>query len=140
MSYPTYYTDERGFLLPRGTVVHLHPGSPHTGIIGYDEFGTQVVAHNSKKFGKAVVSSLEDFNDTNLPVRYTAPANDHDGQRIWDNAMSDVERGVLWSPWNNCQDFVSRAISGQNGSPTRDLLVGIAALVAAAIVLPKVFA
>jgi hypothetical protein len=135
-----YYTDEQGNFLPLGTIVDLQPRSPHTGILGYDEFGTQVVAHNSKKFRQAVVSLLEDFNDASFPVRYTLPANNQDGARIWQNAVSDVERGVRWSPWNNCQDFVSRAVSGQNGSPTRNLLFGIAALITAVVLLPKVSA
>jgi hypothetical protein len=136
-----YYIDEQGNLLPHGTIVDLQPRSPHAGIVGYDEFGTQVVVHNSKKFGQAVVSLPEDFNDANLPVRYTRlPVNAQDGQRIWQNAISDVARGVRWSPWNNCQDFVSRAVSGQNGSPTRDLLFGIAALITAVVLLPKVSA
>jgi len=134
------YTDELGNFLPHGTIVDLQPRSPHTGIVGYDEFGTQVIAHNSKKFGHAVVSLPQDFNDASLQVRYTLPANDRDGWRIWQNAVSDVERGVRWSPWNNCQDFVSRAVSGQNGSPTRNLLFGIAALITAVVLLPKVSA
>src|SRR6267154_5257473 len=126
-----HITDGHGNRLPQGTVVDLMPHSPHTGIIGYANNGQQVVAHNSKKYGKAVVTFPEEFNDGSIPVRYTRlPVHSQEGARIWQNATNDVARGVRWLPGDNCQDFASRAVAGHNGSPTRDKLVGIGALAA----------
>jgi hypothetical protein len=121
-------TDEYGNPLPTGTAVDLQPYSPHAGVIGYTPTGEQVLAHNSKQHHRAVVTWPEEFNDFYIPVRIIAyPVSLEDGERIWRNALYDVERGVLWSGIDNCQDFVSRAYTGRNGSPTRDgILAGLA--------------
>ncbi len=118
------FTDEYGNPLPTGTAVDLQPYSPHAGIIGYTPTGEQVIAHNSKQDRRAVVTRPGEFNDFHIPVRIIAyPLSPEDGERIWKNALYDVERGVLWSGGDNCQDFVSRAYTGRNGSPTRDAIV-----------------
>jgi hypothetical protein len=128
------FTDEYSIPLPKGTAIDLQPYSPHTGIVGYLPTGEQVVAHNSKQRGMAVVTWPEEFNDFHIPFRIIAyPLSDADGERIWQNALYDVERGVLWGAGDNCQDFTSRAYTGRNGSPTRDAIVaglGIAAGIA----------
>lgn len=117
------FTDEYGNPLPKGTAIDLQPYSPHAGIIGYLPSGQQVVAHNSKQHGRAVVTLPEDFNDFDIPTRIIAfPLFDGDGERIWRNAVYDVKRGLPWSGDDNCQDFVSRAYTGRNGSPTRDAI------------------
>lgn len=118
-------TDEYGIPLPKGTAIDLQPDSPHTGIIDYLATGEQVVIHNSKQHGRAVVTWPEEFNDSDIPVRYIAvPLSDEFGEQICQNARYEVEHGVRWSPGDNCQDFVSRAYTGHNGSPTRDVIVG----------------
>lgn len=126
------FTDANGVPYQVGTVVDLMPYSPHAGIIGYNAAGDQVVAHNSKKDGRAVVSSPEGFNDGHIPVRpIDLPLTTEDGERRWQNAVRDVRRGVRWLPLDNCRDFVSRAVTGSDGSPTRDavlLLGGLFAL------------
>jgi hypothetical protein len=127
--------DEHGQQPPTGTVIGLH-GSPHVGIIGYDEWGQQCTAHNSKERRRGVVTLPEEFNDfgrfTVHVIQY--PVSVEHGERIWQNALADVGRGVRWFPHDNCQDFVSRAVTDHNGSPSRDAVIGIGLLVAAACV------
>jgi hypothetical protein len=120
------FVDESGRHLPKGTVIDLQPYSPHAGLIGYNAWGQQVVAHNSKKHTQAVVTWPQDFNDGHIPFRIVRyPGSVQEGERIWQSAIMDVERGVPWLPGDNCQDFVSRAVTGHNGSPTRDAVVGL---------------
>lgn len=125
-------TDQYGRPLPTGTVLDLQPYSPHTVIVGYDERGQQVIGHNSKQHGRAVISWPEEFNDLGrVPfriVRYSV--SQEEGRRIWQSVLRDVERGVRWLPEDNCQDLVSRAVTGHNGSPTRDAMVGVGLLAA----------
>jgi hypothetical protein len=126
-----YFADEYGTLLPAGAVIDLMPHSPHAGIIGYTGAGQQVVAHNSKKDGKGVISSPEYFNDGHIPVRVARlPRSPDEGHQIWQNAVNDVRRGVRWMFDDNCRDFVNRAVSGRNGSSTRDALLCVTAIVA----------
>jgi hypothetical protein len=56
-------TDEYGRPLPKGTVVDLQPHSPHTAVVGYNGWNQQVIGHNSKQHGRAVISNPEVFND-----------------------------------------------------------------------------
>jgi hypothetical protein len=124
-------TDSNENLLPHGTVVDLKPLNPHTGIVGYLPTGQQAVIHNSKKHGKAVLTLPEELNDGKLPIRIVRlPLNAMDGMRIWNNAIGDVQRRVSWTVGDNCEDLVSRATTGQSGSPTRNAVVlfGLAAL------------
>ncbi len=121
--------DKSGNLLPKGTAIDLMPYSPHAGIVGYLA-GQQVVAHNSKQHGRAVVTPPEGFNDGHVPIRETSrPRTPADAGRIWQSAVNDVALGVPWLPGDNCQDLVSRAVTGRNGSPTRDAIVGLAAII-----------
>lgn len=123
-------TDERGTLLPKGAVIDLMPHSPHAGIVGYLETGQQVVAHNSKQHGRAVITLPDGFNDCRIPIRLISrPVTSAEADRIWQSAVNDVLRGVPWQPSDNCQDLVSRARTGRNGSPTRDALIGLALLI-----------
>jgi hypothetical protein len=125
------FVDANGVLLPQGAVIDLMPHSPHAGIIGYTGTGQQVVAHNSKKDGRGVISSPEYFNDGCIPVRVTRlPRTADEGHQIWQNAVNDVRRGVRWMFDDNCRDFIARAVSGRNGSATRDALLCVTALVA----------
>lgn len=124
MIFSMIFTDEYGIPLPRGTAIDLQPSSPHTGIIDYLQTGDQVVIHNSKQRGQGVVTWPEEFNDGFIPVRYIAvPLSEEQGELICQNAQYDVQRGVRWNPGDNCQDLVTRAYTGRNGSPTRDAVV-----------------
>lgn len=117
--------DEHGQLPPAGTVIGSQPRSPHVGLIGYDSLRHQFTSHNSKARGRCVVTWPEEFCEWGrLPVsviRY--PISAQEGVQIWENSLVDVRRGLLWSGFDNCQDFVSRAVTGRNGSPTRDAVV-----------------
>lgn len=121
-------TDPYGNLLPHGTVV---AAGIHTGIVGYLPTGEQVAIHNSKQHRKAVLTWPEELNDGIVPIKITRlPLDKMDGMRVWNNALNDVRRGVRWTIGDNCEDLVSRATTGQNGSPTRNgfVLLGLAAL------------
>lgn len=131
------FTDQNGNPLPLGTAIDLQPHSPHAGIIGYLPDGRQVVGHNSKQHGRAVVSWPQDFN-SGLRIRITRYAESpQHANRIWESVISDVNRGVPWRGGDNCQDLVSRAYTGANGSPTRDAIFGLLAFVAVVVFAAK---
>lgn len=119
-------TCEHGKPLPKGTICDLEPYSPHTVVVGYDDSGQQIIGHNSKQHRRAVLSWPEEFNEGGrIPfraVRFPNSAADRD--RIWNSVLRDVHRGVRWSIDDNCQDLASRAVTGHNGSHTRDAMVG----------------
>jgi hypothetical protein len=112
--------DEQGIPLPKGTVVVV---GIHVGVVGYLPTGGQVVGHNSKAHGKAVVSWPEEATGGQPFVYYIPPSEQH-GEQAWQSVLYDVRRGVLWAWFDNCQDLVSRACTGENGSPTRDNILG----------------
>jgi hypothetical protein len=129
MLRPMVITNECGNLLPKGAAIDLMPYSPHAGIVGYLETGQQVVAHNSKQHGRAVVTLPEVFNDGHIAIRVIyLPRTADEADRIWQSACNDVVRGVRWQPGDNCQDLVSRALTGRDGSPTRNALIGFTLL------------
>jgi hypothetical protein len=131
------FTDEFGRLLPKGTAIDLQPSSPHTGIVGYTPAGEQVVGHNSKQHG-AVITWPRDFNDGHIPVRAIAlPESAEHADHIWESVVSDVARGVPWRGGDNCQDLVSRAYTGHNGSGTRDAIFGLLFVLATAVAVAK---
>jgi hypothetical protein len=133
------FADEYGNLLPKGTAIDLQPFSPHSGVIGYTATGEQVVGHNSKQHGRAVITWPHDFNDGHIPVRIVAfPKSSQHADQIWRSVLSDVARGVPWRGGDNCQDLVSRAYTGQNGSATRDGIFGVFVLLGATVVAAKV--
>ncbi len=122
-------TDEFGNLLPMGTTVLLWPHSPHVGTVGYTPWDLQVVGHNSKQHGSVVITWPEGFNDGYIPFQYRLPPSVEHGKRVWQNVLTEAERGVLWTPLDNCQDFVSRVNTGQGHSPSRDAILGGLAIV-----------
>jgi len=123
------FGDQSNRPLAQATVVRVPSPINHVGIIAYDDLGQQIVLHNSKKRGYAAATSPDEFNDGNLQVVIDRPpASSVEGAEIVQRAWSDVQRGVRWSWFNNCQDFVNRAVQGRNGSPTRDLVFGLCAL------------
>jgi hypothetical protein len=121
-------TCEHGKPLLKGTVLDLQPYSPHTVVVGYDASGRQVIGHNSKQHGRAVLSWPEEFNEHGrIPFRIVRfVISPEEGEQIWQSVLNDVRRGVRWLPGDNCQDLATRAVTGHNGSPTRDALVGLA--------------
>lgn len=119
-------TDEYGRPLPKGTVLDLQPNSPHTVVVGYDQCNRQVIGHNSKDHGRVVISWPEEFNaGGRIPFRVVRyPLSVQEGERIWQSVLNDLARGVCWRVEDNCQDLATRAVTGHNGSPTRDAIVG----------------
>jgi hypothetical protein len=118
-------TDEFQRPLPKGTILDLQPYSPHTVVVGYKD-GQQVIGHNSKDHGRAVISWPEEFKaGGRIPFRIVRyPVSVQEGERIWQSVLRDVAGGVRWLPEDNCQDLATRAVTGHNGSPTRDAIVG----------------
>ncbi|MBI3664324.1 MAG: hypothetical protein HY234_14910 [Acidobacteria bacterium] len=115
--------------LPNGSVLAttIYYGGipfPHSGIIERTWKGP-VVHQNSKKLGRAVTTSFEEFTEGN-PAQVTyIPQSAAEGSLIVRRALNDVARGIPWTVVDNCEDLVSRAVTGRNGSPTRKALVGV---------------
>ena len=68
----------------------------------------------------------QEFNaGGHIPFRIVLyPVSLQEGERISQSVLQDVARGVRWHPEDNCQDLATRAVTGHNGSPTRDAIVG----------------
>ena len=101
---------------------------PHPGVLTYDACGQPLVLHNSKKTGGKAVTRVAEFNAGQQPRVSWVPSSLAEGYQVVQNAANDVELGGQWSIADNCQDFVNRAVTGRSGSPTRDLLLGLALL------------
>jgi hypothetical protein len=113
--------------LPAGSVLEVQAQVgpftvPHPGILAY-VYGQPVMLHKSKKIGKSAISSISEFADGKTPCIRFVPSSQDEGARIVQSAAGEVSRGAPWTVGDNCQDFVSRAITGQDGSPSRNGLV-----------------
>src|ERR1700688_1410527 len=99
------FTDQFGNLPPQGTVVRVPSLANHTGLIAYNEFSQQVVLHNSKARGRAAVTTPEEFNNKTLPIVFEQPfPSPSQGALAVQRACADVQRGVRWTLFDNCQD------------------------------------
>lgn len=113
--------------IPAGSVLEMQatigPVSVrHPGILGYTSLGQPMVAHNSKRHGRPVVEPLAEFAEGQTPqltpqLAYR-PSSAEEGEAIIRSANADLQRGQAWTPWNNCEHFVSRAVTGKNHSPS----------------------
>jgi len=110
--------------LPDGTVLEVMVGMiPHEGILQRWWYGSLLVHHNSKRHGGAVTTSFSVFSE-GRPVRVLhIPQTAEESHQITQSARNDVARGIPWTVGDNCQDLVSRAVEGKNGSRTRDAVV-----------------
>jgi len=116
------YVDNQQYQpLPRGTVLQFGP--VHVGIVGYQN-GQQVILNKSKRFGRPVSSLPEEFQGEAVII-IRSPQNPQDGASIEQNAWNLIQEGAPWTLLDNCQDFVSRCYTGQSGSETRGLVVGL---------------
>jgi hypothetical protein len=131
---PFVYLDQSGFPLAGGTAIEdrttlVH----HQGIIAYRD-DVQIVLESSFRHGGVVEIPSIEFNGGKIASVIRRPNDQWHGEQIIQKAWGDVLRGVRWSLLNNCQDFVSRAYDGKNGSKTRDAVVvgglAVAALIA----------
>lgn len=131
------YTDQHGCPLMAGTAIE-DPTSivRHQGLITYDELGQQVLLENSFRFGGAVLIQPVMFNGGKQVRIVRMPRNLYESQAIIQRAWNDVAKQVKWTPFYNCQDFISNAYTGKVGSRTRDGIVlgGLAAAALFAIV------
>lgn len=116
---------------PRGTAITLLPFPQHSGFIDYTPDGRQIMVHKSKQHG-AITTWPSDFNPKGYAYRILrVPANEQEADEWLSFAHAAVERGDSWDGLDNCQDFISQAVEGRKGSPTRDGLVGAAVVVGA---------
>ena len=118
------FFDQNGKPWPRATVVLPEPFPQHWGMLDYLPTGEQIVLHKSKKLGQAVVTWPHEYMDRPGRYRVLVPRTDQQADEWLNRAYAGVEAGELWLPFDDCQDFISRAISGHDGSPTRDGIVG----------------
>ena len=119
--------------LPDGTVLKttaFWSGLPftHYGIIQRPWNGQVSIHHNSKKIGHAATTDIVGFSGGQLVYVDYIPQTLGEGWQIAERARADVERGVLWTVADNCEDMKSRALTGRPGSPTRNAFVGLGAL------------
>ncbi|MGA8150899.1 MAG: hypothetical protein WB952_08115 [Terriglobales bacterium] len=121
------FVDEYGRPLLGGTALQ-DPCTLHEGIVAYDaRTGQQVMLHNSKQIGRSAMTLPEAFTTGGCQtVRTRVPQSPADAEAVVQSAWSDVQSGRPWAWFDNCQDFVNRAYTGQDGSHTRTLVaVGI---------------
>lgn len=128
------YRDQSGFPLAGGTAIEDRTTLVrHQGVIAYRN-GDQVVIENSFRHRQAVVIPSIGFNEGKIAWIIRTPNDQRHGEQIVQRAYADVVAEVKWTPFNNCQDLVTRAYEGKNGSNTRDAAVvgglAVAALIA----------
>jgi hypothetical protein len=119
--------------LPDGTVLRTtaHWGGlpfTHYGVVERASSGQVLIHHNSKKIGHAATTDLHAFSDGNLVFIDSIPPTPGEGWLRAQRAKADVDQGVPWTVVDNCEDFVSRAVTGHSGSPTRNAFLGLTLL------------
>jgi len=126
---PFVYRDQFGFPLAGGTAIEDRTTLVrHQGIIAYCNWN-QVIIENSFRHRQAVVIPSIEFNGGKTAWIIRQPNDQWHGEQIVQRANADVVAGVKWTLLNNCQDLVTRAYEGKNGSKTRDVVMlgGLAA-------------
>lgn len=125
---PNRFNDPNGFPLPGGMAIKFPTIFDHEAIIAYDYWsGEQMLLEKSKKHKRPTYTSPEEYRGIPFIISRVATSPEH-AARIVQHASAEIESGgTPWTPFDNCQDFVNRAYKGQNGSPTRDLAIGLAA-------------
>jgi hypothetical protein len=126
------FVDELNRPLPGGTALK-EPCTLHEGIVAYMRFtGQQVIIHKSPRIGRPAVTDPSVFAGGKCKlVRTRTPQSAAEGEAVVLRAWSEVQRGTPWTLFDNCEDFVSRAYTGQSGSATRSFVVGLLAVVGA---------
>jgi hypothetical protein len=114
------FFDQNGKPWPRASVVLPEAFPQHWGMLDYLPTGEQIVLHKSKKLGQAVVTWPHEYMDRPGRYRVLVPRSDQQADEWLNGAYIGVEIGELWLPFDDCQDFISRAVTGHDGSPTRD--------------------
>ena len=128
MSMQTYcFVDANRNMLPQGYAIKFPSLYDHEAVIAYAWNGEQVLLEKSKKHRRPTITNPEEYRGVPF-VLSRIPTSPAHGLRIVQHAYAEIEAGAPWTLFDNCQDFVSRAYKGQNGSPTRDFVFGLCAL------------
>jgi hypothetical protein len=119
--------------LPDGTALEVVVPAfplpvPHQGILRRGWDGQAWIDQNSKEHGRTATTTYADFSKGRTVRIIYIPRTQEESLRITQNARNDIARSIAWSVADNCQDFVSRAITGRNGSKSRDAAIGVALL------------
>ena len=120
---------------PGGTVLK-DPCTLHEGIVAYKRFtGEQVIIHKSRQIGRAAVTLPSYFTDGKCKLVATrTPQSLAEGEAVVQRAFAEAQSATPWTLFDNCEDFVSRAYTGQGGSATRNLIAGFLAVVGLCVV------
>jgi hypothetical protein len=124
------FVDEFNRPLPAGSALK-DPRNLHQGIVGYDsQTGQQVMLHKPFRIGRPVITEPSAFADGKCRlVRTRVPKSPAEAEAVLQRAVAQVQRPTPWSVFDNCEDFVSRAYTGHSGSATRNLVLGVLAVV-----------
>jgi len=119
------FFDQSGKPLPGGTALRVPALDYHEGIVAYDSAtGAQVMLHNSKKRGCVALTTPDEFCEGHPVMIVRGPRNSEQATLVVQQAWQDVQSGRRWTAFDNCQDFVSRAYDGRNGSVIRTFIIG----------------
>jgi hypothetical protein len=121
------FTDVSGTPWRYGTIIMLDRFPHHCGFLDYDRNAEQILLHKSQDHGP-IITGPEGFVDCPVTYRVWVPISDQQADEWLASAYAAVDRGEFWSPFDNCQNFVSKSTTGKNGSPTRDAIIGGAIL------------
>jgi hypothetical protein len=124
---PYLFGDANGFLLTQGTAIKFPSLVRHEAIIDYTWNGEQVLLEKSKKHKRPTVTKPEEYRGVPFIIN-RVPASPEHGLRIVQHAYAEIQAGAPWTAFDNCQDFVSRAYNGRNGSETRNFVFGTLAV------------
>lgn len=125
---PFYFCDQNNCPLPRGTAIKFPTLVQHEVLIDYAWNGQQILLEKSKQHKRPrVANTLEHANAPFVVSR--VPSSPEHGLQIVQRAYAEIQAGAPWTPFDNCQDFVSRAYTGRKGSETRNFLFGALAVV-----------
>lgn len=116
------FTDVSGIPWRYGTIIMLDRFPHHCGFLDYDKNGEQILLHKSKDYGP-IITGPEGFLDCPMTYRVSVPISDQQADEWLANAYAAIDHGEFWTPFDNCQDFVSKSTTGKNGSPTRDAII-----------------
>jgi len=128
MFIQTYcFGDVDGNPLPQGTAIKFPSVYHHEAVIDYAWNGEQVLLEKSKKHRRPTITNPEEYLDVPFIISRIPTSPEH-GLRIVQHAYAEIEAGAQWTALDNCQDFVSRAYAGRNGSETRNFILGALAV------------
>jgi hypothetical protein len=117
--------DANGYLLSQGTAIEFPTIFNHEAIIGYAWNGRQVLLEKSKKHRRPAITDPSEYQGALYRISRSPQSPQH-GYNIVQHAYAEVQAGGPWTLLDNCQDFVTRAYEGRNGSKSRNFAFGLA--------------